>query len=220
MGIFSNRDNKKGYCVFCGKELSDGKCTACGREAKEVVSLSSLNWQKVPMEVADALGEQKKQLFGNPLYTVKEMITNGDLFIADIHFDAVYEEEFDRSDDDEGKSEYSYYVQFSTPELAPCDRDCETSAGQYDRVEELLKNGQHEGKILWGRKRSPTIITHLLQRMGTSRRCWENGCWKTLSVTERARKNASWHPRAALEIPPMIRYSTRSGTIRSESFNG
>ena len=42
MGIFSNRDNKKGYCVFCGKELSDGKCTACGREAKEVVSLSSL----------------------------------------------------------------------------------------------------------------------------------------------------------------------------------
>ena len=39
MGIFSNRDNKKGYCVFCGKELSDGKCTACGREAKEVVSL-------------------------------------------------------------------------------------------------------------------------------------------------------------------------------------
>ena len=74
-------------------------------------------------------------------------------FIADIHFDAVYEEEFDRSDDDEGKSEYSYYVQFSTPELAPCDRDCETSAGQYDRVEELLKNGQHEGKILWGRKK-------------------------------------------------------------------
>lgn len=68
MGIFSNMDNKKGYCVFCGKELSDGKCTACGREAKEVVSLSSLNWQKVPMEVADALGEQKKQLFGNPLY--------------------------------------------------------------------------------------------------------------------------------------------------------
>ena len=134
------------------------------------------------------LGGAKKQLFGNPLYTVKEMIINGDSFIADIHFDAVYEEEFDRSDDDEGKSEYSYYVQFSTPELAPCDRDCETSAGQYDRVEELLKNGQHEGKILWGRKRSPTIITHLLQRMGTSRRCWENGCWKTLSVTERARK--------------------------------
>lgn len=66
MGIFSNMDNKKRYCVFCGKELSDGKCTACGREAKEVVSLSSLNWQKVPMEVADALGEQKKQLFGNP----------------------------------------------------------------------------------------------------------------------------------------------------------
>ena len=215
MGIFSNRDNKKGYCVFCGKELSDGKCTACGREAKEVVELSSLNWQKVPMEVADALGEQKKQLFGNPLYTVKEMITNGDLFIADIHFDAVYEEEFDRSDDDEGKSEYSYYVQFSTPELAPCDRDCETSAGQYDRVEELLKNGQHEGKILWGRKKKSNYYYAFAPK-----RCWENGCWKTLSVTERARKNASWHPRAALEIPPMIRYSTRSGTIRSESFNG
>lgn len=146
MGIFTNRDNKKRYCVFCGKELADGKCTACGREAKEVVELSSLNWQKVPMEVADALGEQKKQLFGNPLYTVKEMIINGDLFIADIHFDAVYEEEFDRSDDDEGKSEYSYYVQFSTPELAPCDRDCETSAGQYDRVEELLKTGSTKEK--------------------------------------------------------------------------
>lgn len=164
MGIFSNRDNKKGYCVFCGKELSDGKCTACGREAKEVVSLSSLNWQKVPMEVADALGEQKKQLFGNPLYTVKEMITNGDLFIADIHFDAVYEEEFDRSDDDEGKSEYSYYVQFSTPELAPCDRDCETSAGQYDRVEELLKNGQHEGKILWGRKKEVQLLLRICSK--------------------------------------------------------
>ncbi len=118
MGIFSNKDNKKGYCVFCGKELADGKCTACGREAKEVVELSSLNWQKVLMEVADALGEQKAAV--QPfLYTVKEMIINGDLFIADIHFDAVYEEEFDRSDDDEGKSEYSYYVQFSTPELAP-----------------------------------------------------------------------------------------------------
>ena len=48
MGIFTNRDNKKRYCVFCGKELADGKCTACGREAKEVVELSSLNWQKVP----------------------------------------------------------------------------------------------------------------------------------------------------------------------------
>lgn len=164
MGIFSNMDNKKRYCVFCGKELSDGKCTACGREAKEVVSLSSLNWQKVPMEVADALGEQKKQLFGNPLYTVKEMIINGDLFIADIHFDAVYEEEFDRSDDDEGKSEYSYYVQFSTPELAPCDRDCETSAGQYDRVEELLKNGQHEGKILWGRKKEVQLLLRICSK--------------------------------------------------------
>ena len=59
MGIFTNRDNKKRYCVFCGKELADGKCTACGREAKEVVSLSSLNWQKVPMEVADARGAKK-----------------------------------------------------------------------------------------------------------------------------------------------------------------
>ena len=38
MGIFTNRDNKKRYCVFCGKELADGKCTACGREAKEVVA--------------------------------------------------------------------------------------------------------------------------------------------------------------------------------------
>ena len=139
MGIFTNRDNKKRYCVFCGKELADGNCTACGREAKEGVSLSSLNWQKVPMEVADALGEQKKQLFGNPLYTVKEMIINGDLFIADIHFDAVYEEEFDRSDDDEEKSEYSYYVQFSPPELEKRAARWKNPVGTKKEVQLLLR---------------------------------------------------------------------------------
>lgn len=107
----------------------------------------------MPVDVANALGEQKKQLFGNPLRTVKEMIANGDLFIADIHIDAVYEEEFDHSDDDEYRTEYSYYIQFSAPDLAPCDKDCEASADQYDKAEELLKNGKHEGKILWGRKK-------------------------------------------------------------------
>ena len=153
MGIFFKKDKKISYCLFCGKQLSAGKCTACGREAKELVPLSSLNWQKVPVDVANALGEQKKQLFGNPLHTVKEMIANGDLFIADIHIDAVYEEAFDHSDDDEYRTEYSYYIQFSAPDLAPCDKDCEASADQYDKAEELLKNGKHEGKILWGRKK-------------------------------------------------------------------
>lgn len=153
MGIFSKKSNKSSYCLFCGQELSEGKCMSCGREAKELVPLSSLDWQKVPVDVANALGEQKKQLFGNPLRTVKEMIANGDLYIADIHIDAVYEEEFDHSDDEEYRTEYSYYIQFSTPDLAPCDRDCEASAGQYDKAEELLKNGKHEGKILWGRKK-------------------------------------------------------------------
>ena len=142
------------------------------------------------------------------------MIINGDLFIADIHFDAVYEEEFDRSDDDEGKSEYSYYVQFSTPELAPCDRDCETSAGQYDRVEELLKNGQHEGKILWGRKKKSNYYYAFASKNG------DITAMLGKRLLGRAQKSVSWHPRAALEIPPMIRYSTRSGTIRSESFKG
>lgn len=153
MGIFSKKDCKSSYCLFCGKELSAGKCTACGREAKALAPLSSLNWQKVPVDVSNALGEQKKQLFGNPLRTVKEMIADGDLFIADIHIDAVYEEEFDHSDDEEYRTEYSYYIQFSTPDLAPCDRDCEASAGQYGKADALLKSGRHEGKILWGRKK-------------------------------------------------------------------
>lgn len=116
--------------------------------------LSALGWQKVPLTVAEALGEQKKKLFGNALYTVKEMIANGDLYIADIYLDGVYQHELDRStEDDENHTEYSYYLQFSTPDLAPCDTDCEASEGDYDRAEELLKNGQHNAKILWGRKK-------------------------------------------------------------------
>lgn len=34
MGIFSNMNNKKGYCVFCGKELSDGNAQPVGGKQK------------------------------------------------------------------------------------------------------------------------------------------------------------------------------------------
>lgn len=154
MGLFSKKENQPRYCLLCGREVAAGKCPACGREAKPLVPLSALGWQKVPLTVAEALGEQKKKLFGNALYTVKEMIANGDLYIADIYLDGVYQHEFDRStEDDECHTEYSYYLQFSTLDLAPCDTDCEASEGDYDRAEELLKNGQHNAKILWGRKK-------------------------------------------------------------------
>lgn len=153
MDIFSKKGSKKSYCLFCGSELSDGKCTACGREAKETVPLSSLNWQQVPTGVASALGEQKKRLLGNLLYTAQEMIKNGDLFIADIHIDAAYETETDHWDDDDCRTEHSYFIQFSTPDLVPCDTDCAATADQFFAAEDLLKNGKHEGKILWGRKK-------------------------------------------------------------------
>ena len=153
MGLFFNRGSKKSYCIFCGKELSGSTCPACGRAAKEQVPLSSLDWQKVPVEVANALGEQKRQLFGNLLRTVKEMIAGGDLFLADIHIDGAYEEQHDRYDDDECETEYSYYIQFSTLGLDPCDKDCQVAVDQYDAAEELLKSGRHGGKLLWGRKK-------------------------------------------------------------------
>lgn len=152
MGLFFKKKDPKSYCLFCGQELSGGKCTACGREAKEPVPLSSLDWQRVPASVATALGEQKKQMFGNCLRTAQELIANGDLFIADIYIDAVYETESDNFDD-ESRTEYSYYIQFSTPELTPCDLDCAATADQYCEAERLLKNGQHAAKILWGRKK-------------------------------------------------------------------
>ena len=117
-------------------------------------TLSALNWQKVPLSVGEALGEQKKKLFGNALLTVKEMIANGELYIADIHIDGVYEHEYDSiPDEDDCRTEYDYYIQFSTPDLAPCDTDCEVSEGDYDRAEALLKSGGHDAKILWGRKK-------------------------------------------------------------------
>ena len=152
MRLFSKKESKS-YCLLCGWELVDGKCPACGRVAKPMVPLSALHWQLVPGKVADSLGEQKKKLFGNSLLTVQEMIGEGKLYIADVHIDGVYTHEFDRSDDDEYRTEYSYYIQFSTPELAPCDTDCEASESDYDRAEELLKNGRHEAKILWGQKK-------------------------------------------------------------------
>lgn len=154
MGFFFKKANKANRCLLCGSEVATGKCTACGREAKPLVPLSALNWQKVPLSVGEALGEQKKKLFGNALLTVKEMIANGELYIADIHIDGVYEHEYDRTpDEDDCRTEYDYYIQFSTPDLAPCDTDCEVSEGDYDRAEALLKSGRHDAKILWGRKK-------------------------------------------------------------------
>lgn len=153
MGLFFKKGNKKTYCLFCGSELTGSICAACGREAKEPVPLSSLNWQKVPSSVANAFGEQKKRLFGNLLGTAQEMIANGDLFIADIHIDAAYETETDHWDDDDCRTEYSYYIQFSTPDLVPCDTDCAATVDQYFEAERQLKNGQHAAKILWGRKK-------------------------------------------------------------------
>lgn len=124
MGFFFKKANKTNRCLLCGSEVAAGKCTACGREAKPLVPLSTLNWQKVPLSVGEALGEQKKKLFGNALLTVKEMIANGELYIADIHIDGVYEHEYDSTpDEDDCRTEYDYYIQFSTPDLAPCDTD-------------------------------------------------------------------------------------------------
>ena len=34
MGIFSNMDNKKRYCVFCGKELADENAQPVGGKQK------------------------------------------------------------------------------------------------------------------------------------------------------------------------------------------
>ena len=145
MGFFFKKANKTNRCLLCGSEVAAGKCTACGREAKPLVPLSTLNWQKVPLSVGEALGEQKKKLFGNALLTVKEMIANGELYIADIHIDGVYEHECDSTpDEDDYRTEYDYYIQFSTPDLAPCDTDCEVSEGDYDRAEALLKSGRHD----------------------------------------------------------------------------
>ena len=45
---------------------------ACGREAKEVVERFFPELAEGADGSADALGEQKKQLFGNPLYTVRK----------------------------------------------------------------------------------------------------------------------------------------------------
>ena len=131
MGFFFKKANKANRCLLCGSEVAAGKCTACGREAKPLVPLSALNWQKVPLSVGEALGEQKKKLFGNALLTVKEMIANGELYIADIHIDGVYEHEYDSIPDED---------------------DCR-SEGDYDRAEALLKSGGHDAKILWGRKK-------------------------------------------------------------------
>ena len=140
---------KKNYCIFCGKELSDGKCVVCGREAKPSISFDELEYQKVPAEAAEVFGVQKKKLFGNNLYSVKEMIKNGDLYIADVYFDDTYETEYESSGDSE--TEYNYYIQFSSPDQAPCERDCEVTAGQYRKIKQMLQEGQHAGKLLWGK---------------------------------------------------------------------
>ena len=152
MGLFFKKREKKSYCLFCGKELNGSVCSACGREVKEPVPMSSLNWQRVPTGLANAFGERKKWALGNFLGTAKEIIAKGELYIADIYIDRVYETETEHWDDD-CQTEYSYYIQFSTPDLAPCDTDTAATADQFFAAEELLKSGQHDGKILWGKKK-------------------------------------------------------------------
>lgn len=147
MGLFSFSKKKDNYCIFCGNVLTDGKCPACGREEKAMVPLSAFAFEQVPTSIADELGVQKKQLFGNPILDVQEMIRNGGLAIADVHIDGVYERRSELNEDD---PDDFYYIQFSRPDLTPCEMDCEASQVFIDSVEELLRRGEHSAKLLRG----------------------------------------------------------------------
>ena len=147
MGLFSFSKKKDNYCIFCGNVLADGKCPACGREEKAMVPPSAFAFEQVPTSIADELGVQKKQLFGNPMFDIQEMIRNGGLAIADVHIDGVYER---RSELDEDDPDDFYYIQFSRPDLTPCEMDCEASQVFIDSVEELLRRGEHSAKLLRG----------------------------------------------------------------------
>lgn len=147
MGLFSFSKKKDNYCIFCGNVLADGKCPACGREEKAMVPPSAFAFEQVPTSIADELGVQKKQLFGNPMIDIQEMIRNGGLAIADVHIDGVYERRSELNEDD---PDDFYYIQFSRPDLTPCDIDCEASQVFIDAVEELLRRGEHSAKLLRG----------------------------------------------------------------------
>lgn len=150
MGLFSKKKEET-YCIFCGKDLADGRCSACGREAKPLIGLAELTYQQVPASAAAELGEQKKKLFGNPQYDVQQMIQNGQLFVADIYIDELYETtSYSSTDDDDDTEEESYYVEFSSADMRPCDRGCEIDYYGYERLAENLKNGQREAKLLKG----------------------------------------------------------------------
>lgn len=147
MGLFSFSKKKDNYCIFCGNVLTDGKCPACGREDKAMVPPSAFAFEQIPTSVADELGVQKKQLFGNPILDVQEMIRSGGLAIADVHIDGVYERRSELNEDD---PDDFYYIQFSRPDLTPCDKDCEASDVFMNAVEELLRRGEHSAKLLRG----------------------------------------------------------------------
>ena len=158
MGLFSglfSKKEKKRYCLLCGKELTGDTCQFCGREDKPLVPLSALNWSKVSVAELDSMCgpiEPCKQLSAT-----REMAEAGELNIADIYVDKLVEAEDD--DDDDGLFDFksvetlNVYIQFSTPDLAPCDTECLITPLNNERMEELLKNGRHDAKILWGRKK-------------------------------------------------------------------
>ena len=155
MGLFFNRAQVgKDYCVFCGNTIVQGKCEKCGREARPMVKLDQFAYRQVPPEVAETLGEQDKKLFGNSKFDVQEMVKNGKLYVADILFDSILTEERDVGDEDEMRTAYTYYVQFSTPEGDPCNRCCEVSSIDHDTVESLMRQGKREGLLFKGTKKN------------------------------------------------------------------
>ena len=81
------------------------------------------------------------------MFDIQEMIRNGGLAIADVHIDGVYERRSELNEDD---PDDFYYIQFSRPDLTPCEMDCEASQVFIDSVEELLRRGEHSAKLLRG----------------------------------------------------------------------
>ena len=158
MGLFSglfSKKEKKRHCLICGEELNGDTCPSCGRQDKPLVPLSALNWSKVPVEAIDAVGEQNEP--GQHLSMAKEMAMAGELYIADIYVDKVLIP--DEDDDDVDLIDIlvddmiDLHVQFSTPDLSPCDTECLMAPQDAERMEELLESGRHDAKILWGRRK-------------------------------------------------------------------
>lgn len=153
MGLFSRKKKEeagKDYCLFCGMDLVNGVCSSCGREAKPMVGFDAFQFKPVPVSVAEQMGEQKKKLFGNDKLTVQEMIRDGNLYIADILFDSTVEDEREVGTGDDTRTEYDYYVQFSTPDGAPCKKCCEILFNGCCTVEDRMKEGRREGWLLKG----------------------------------------------------------------------